>query len=104
MYKMQMPSGILIFGVEISAIELNKEGDLCSPSEIKSELNKWWESPNCLRRSPEEACLGVWATITDFFVNTRQHNRVKCTKVSVLTSGQETSFTPTQDTWSQING
>jgi len=102
-YKMQMPTGILIFNVEITALELNEDGDICNPSILKQKLCDWWSEPNVLRRSPEEACLGCWATATDFFVNSKQFNRVKCTKVSVLTSGQETFFKPTEEVWSKVN-
>ena len=102
-YRMQMPTGILIFDVEISAQELTEDGEICNPSELKQKLCDWWVDPDSLRRTPEEACVGAWATATDYFVASRQHSRVKCTKVSVVTSGQETLFQPTDDTWSKLD-
>ncbi len=102
-YRMQMPTGILIFDVEVTASDLDDDGNICNPSQLKSKLSVWWKDEDALRRTPEEACLGCWATATDYFVASRQHPRVTCTKVSVVTSGQETSFKPTQDTWSKLD-
>ena len=98
-----MPTGILIFDVEVTASDLDDNGDICNPSQLKSKLCEWWKDENALRRTPEEACLGCWATATNCFVAVQQHPRVKCSKVSVVTSGQETSFKTTQETWSQLD-
>lgn len=101
--KMQMPSGILIFEMDLLVTELIEGSALPDSQGLKSALNKWWES-DAPRRSPEEACLGAWATATDYFVDTKQHPRVQCARVSVETSGQTVQFTPTDDTWRQLDG
>lgn len=100
-YKMQMPSGILIFEVDLMISEL-KEGVGYEAPLIKEALTAWWEDPNAPRRSPEEACLGAWATITDHLVAKKEHPRVQCSRVSVDTSGQKIEFKPTEDIWSEV--
>lgn len=102
-YKMQMPSGILIFEIDLLVTELN-EGVACDSKGLKEALCSWWDDEDAPRRTPEEACLGAWATATDYFVATRQHPRVQCARVAVETSGQTVQFTPTDDTWSKLDG
>ena len=101
-YKMQMPSGMLIFEIDLLITEL-KEGVPCDSRGLKEALIKWWEDEDAPRRTPEEACLGAWATATDYFINTKEHPRVQCARVAVETSGQTVQFTPTQDTWDRLN-
>jgi len=101
-YKMQMPSGILIFEVDLM-IERLEDGAGYSAPLIKEALTQWWDDPESPRRTPEEACLGAWATITDHLVAKRQHPRVQCSRVSVDTSGQTITFKPTEDVWSDVN-
>ena len=101
-YKMQMPSGILIFEVDLLITEL-LDGSACDSKSLKKALSDWWEDPEAPRSSPEEACLGAWATATDHLVQTRQHPRVQCVRVAVETSGQKIQFTPTDDTWSKLD-
>jgi len=101
-YKMQMPSGILIFEIDLLIDELSN-GNACDSRALKDALCVWWEDPEAPRRSPEEACLGAWATATDYLVETKQHPRVQCARVAVETSGQKIQFTPTEDTWSKLD-
>lgn len=101
-YKMQMPSGILIFEVDLMVSEL-KEGQACNAADLKKALIKWWEDPDAPRRTPEEACLGAWATITDYITAQRDHPRVQCSRVALETSGHTVKFTPTEDIWSKIH-
>lgn len=101
-YDMQMTSGILIFEVDLLITDLI-DGRACEAQSIKAELCKWWDDPEMPRSSPEEACLGAWATITDYLVETKQHPRVQCVRVSVETSGQKIQFTPTDETWSKLD-
>jgi len=101
-YKMQMPSGILIFEIDLM-IERLIEGKGYEAPLLKQALTKWWEDPEAPRRSPEEACLGAWACITDHIVANREHPRVQCSRISVDTSGQKITFKPTEDVWSDVN-
>ncbi len=100
-YNMQMPSGILMFEIELMVSDLN-EGEACSAPKLKEALISWWEDPEAPRRTPEEACLGAWACLTDYLVAQREHNRVQCSKVSLETSGHKVRFIPTEDTWSKV--
>lgn len=100
-YKMQMPSGILMFEIDLMITEL-KEGEACDAPSLKDALVKWWEDPEAPRRTPEEACLGAWACITDHLVAQREHGRVQCSRVLLETSGHKVKFTPTEDTWSKV--
>jgi len=101
-YKIQMPTGILIFELDLLVTEL-LDGVAVDAVSLKKALSDWWLDESAPRRTPEEACLGAWATATDHFVNTKQHPRVQCVRVSVETSGQSASFTPTDDTWRQLD-
>lgn len=98
---MQMPSGILIFELDLMVTELRK-GQACDPTAIKKALVSWWEDPDSPRRTPEEACLGAWATVTDHLVSNKDHPRVQCSRVSVETSGHRVEFKPTEDTWNEV--
>lgn len=100
-YKMQMPNGILLFELQLMVTEL-KEGNACDPKRIKEALVNWWEDPDAPRRTPEEACLGAWACVTDYLVAERHHPRVQCSQVTLPTSGHKVTFKPTEDTWSKI--
>lgn len=100
-YKMQMPNGILIFEVDLMVSEL-KDGVACEAKNIKEALVAWWEDPDAPRRTPEEACLGAWACVTDYLVEQREHPRVQCSRVTLPTSGHNVTFVPTEDTWSKI--
>lgn len=100
-YKMQMPSGILIFEVDLMVSEL-KDGHACDATGLKKALTAWWDDKDAPRRTPEEACLGAWATITDFLTAQRDHPRVQCSRVALETSGHTVKFTPTEDTWSKL--
>jgi hypothetical protein len=101
-YKMQMTSGILIFEIDLLITELI-DGVACDAKPIKDALCAWWDDPEMPRGTPEEACLGAWATVTDHLVETRQHPRVQCARVAVETSGQKIQFTPTDETWSKLD-
>jgi len=101
-YKIQMPSGILIFEVELMITDLDDQGNGVNAKELKQVLTEWWESDSP-KDTPEEACLGAWATITDYLVNTKQHPRVQCSEVFLETSGLKISFKPTEDTWSKLD-
>lgn len=100
-YKMQMPSGILIFELDLMVTHLT-EGNACDPTELKISLIKWWNDPEAPRRTPEEACLGAWACVTDHLVANKQHPRVQCSRVGVETSGHKVQFRPTEDMWSEV--
>lgn len=100
-YKMQMPSGILIFELDLIVANL-VEGQACDPKALKDALIAWWDDPEAPRRTPEEACLGAWACVTDHLVAKRQHPRVQCSRVGVETSGHRVQFRPTEDMWSEV--
>jgi hypothetical protein len=101
-YKMQMPSGILIFEITLLVEEL-LEGEACDARELKKALIVWWEDEDAPRRTPEEACLGAWACATNFFTQNKHHPRVLCSRVEVNTSGQNVSFIPNDTTWRKLN-
>ena len=50
-YNMQMPSGILIFEVDLLVTELI-EGQAFDAKELKAALCAWWEDPDAPRRTP----------------------------------------------------
>ena len=101
-YNMQMPSGILIFEVDLLVSEL-VDGQAFDAKEVKAALCAWWEDPDAPRRTPEEACLGAWSTITDYIVKQQAHPRVQCSRVGLNTSGHTVKFMPTEDTWRKIH-
>lgn len=96
-----MPSGILIFEIRLLVTEL-VEGQACDPKALKDAMTTWWDDPEAPRRTPEEACLGAWACITDHLVANKSHPRVQCSEVSLETSGHKVKFRPTEDTWSEL--
>lgn len=101
-YKIQMPSGILIFEVELMISDL-EEGSAVNSKELKDVMTAWWNDPDAPRDTPEQACLGAWACITDYLVDSKQHPRVQCSEVHLETSGMNIKFNPTEDTWSKLN-
>jgi hypothetical protein len=100
-YLMQMPSGILMFEVDLMVTEL-EDGQAFDVKGMKEDLIQWWEDPEAPRRTPEEACLGAWSTITDFIYKQKSHPRVQCSRVALETSGHKVKFTPTEDVWRKI--
>ena len=93
----------LIFDMEFYCKELNDQGEAFDLASMKGALHAWWIDESAPRRTQEEACLGAWATATDFLVKNKIHPRVQCISVSVDTSGQKVTLKPTDDIWSSLD-
>jgi hypothetical protein len=102
-YTLQMLGSSLCFQLTFIVEELSKEGEGVDFNGVRAYVDRWWEDPETICSSPEDSCLGLWANTTDYLVHSKAHPRVQCSEVSVVTSGLEVKFIPTENTWSRLN-
>lgn len=102
-YTLQMPNSSLCFQLIFIVDELKEDGTGVDFIGVRDYVSNWWDDPESICSSPEDSCLGVWANTTDYLVQSKAHPRVQCSEVSVVTSGLEVKFIPTENTWSRLD-